>query len=189
MNAVATELLRQVPWGFKLRAYLGAAMSFLDMLSDSYMINEFYRTGRAGTANALMTMVCGNLFIQLLLVSLQTSGLKQNRWRTIFYEVLSVVSFVKAGVDAHRLASGAEQQPGSMFTPLMESSITKTGEVCFEAVPGLVIQSVALMQAKDKSASAVISLLISVGSTAMTSTTLFYDQDVDPGSKKRNPVW
>ena len=57
--------------------------------------------------------------------------------------ILSVVSFTKPGWDAHRLASGAEMQPGAVVDPLEEAMATKMGEVVFEAVPGLVIQLVA----------------------------------------------
>lgn len=35
MNAVAAEILGGVAWGAKLRAYLGAVISFADILSDA----------------------------------------------------------------------------------------------------------------------------------------------------------
>ena len=53
-------------------------------------------------------------------------------------------------------------------------------------MPGLVLQLVTLMRAKEETTGAAISLLTSVGSTAMTATILFYDVETDPGARKRN---
>lgn len=120
----------------KLRAFGGAGLSFGDMISDAYMINTFYKTGKRGTANGLLAMVGSNLAIQVLIVWCQTQGLKKHRRRTMLFEILPVVTFVKPGVDAFRVASGAEQVPGSAFTPLHEMVYTKGGELVFEAIPG-----------------------------------------------------
>jgi hypothetical protein len=122
----------------KLRAFGGAGLSFGDMISDAYMINTFYMTGKRGTANGLLAMVGSNLAIQALIVWGQTHGLKKRKWRTMITEIISVVTFVKPGVDAFRVASGAEQVPGSVMTPLHEMVYTKGGELVFEAIPGWV---------------------------------------------------
>jgi hypothetical protein len=50
--------------------------------------------------------------------------------------MLTVVAFVKPGVDAHRVASGTEQLPGASMNPLTEMVCTKGGELFFEAIPG-----------------------------------------------------
>jgi hypothetical protein len=65
----------------------------------------------------------------------------------------------------------------------------KCGELVFESIPAMVIQSVALISSKRKSFFAVASLLISALSTALSATTIFYDVDVDPKSRKFNPKW
>ena len=189
VGGVAQEILARVSWGLMFRAYFGAGISFMDLASDSYRVRAFFKTGRSGAGYALVGMVGGNLVFQLLFVIAQTAGLTKNKWRTMFIEILSVVSFTKPGWDAYRLASGAEQQLGALLDPLVEAMATKMSEMVFEGVPGLVIQLVAFMQAEDKTTSAVISLLISLGSTAMTSTVLFYDVETHPGTRKRNPKW
>ncbi|GMI26772.1 hypothetical protein TeGR_g1918, partial [Tetraparma gracilis] len=120
---------------------------------------------------------------------IQTQGLKEKKWRTTLFEMLSVVSFVKPGLDAHRVASGAEQLPGAAVSPLAEMIYTKGGELFFEAIPGLVLQLVALLNADQASNVAIGSILISTASTALTATTLFWDGDTDPGARKRNPDW
>jgi hypothetical protein len=51
------------------------------------------------------------------------------------------------------------------------------------------LQLVALLKAKDKGTAAIVSVLISTSSTALTATTMFWDVDTDPGARKRNPDW
>jgi hypothetical protein len=136
VNAAAGAILDQVSWGVRFRAYLGAGVSVADGASDAYMINKFYEMGNAGAANGLLAMVGANLAFQLIIVYVQTQGLKKNKWRTALFEMLSVITFVKPGLDAHRVARGAEQPPGAAVKPLMEMAFTKAGELFFEAIPG-----------------------------------------------------
>ncbi|GMI21069.1 hypothetical protein TeGR_g6741 [Tetraparma gracilis] len=188
MEAIAAELMNKVAYGVKVRAGIGAAVSFADLLSDAYMTRIYYKTGRSGVGNSLVGMVGANLALQLAMVTLQTSNLKTRRWRTFFWEALSVITFTKPGLDAYKVASGAETIPGAS-TPLFEMLITKGSELVFEGVPGLILQLIALLNADEKSKSAIISVFISTASTALTATTLFWDVDVDPGARKRNPDW
>ncbi|GMI24966.1 hypothetical protein TeGR_g5962, partial [Tetraparma gracilis] len=189
MLGISTELRAQVTFGVKARAYLGAGVSAADALSDAYMTKTFYDLGDTGTANGLMAMVGANITWQMILVYMQTHGLKKHRWRTTLFEMLTVVTFTKPGIEAHRVASGAEQIPGAAISPLMEMIATKCGELFFEAIPGLVLQLVALLNAEQISEVAITSILISTASTALTATTMFWDSDTDPGARKRNPDW
>jgi hypothetical protein len=213
MNAIAGDILAQVSWGVKFRAYLGAGMSAADALSDAYMINQFDEMGDTGTAKGLLAMVGANIVWQLIIVYAQTQGLKKKRWKTALFEMVTVISFSKPGVDAYRVASGAEQLAGAAVDPLKEMIITKGGELVFEAIPGcgnlsctvllylysssltpprarrLILQLVALLSVKELSTSAVVSIAISTASTALTATTIFWDLDTDPGARKRNPDW
>jgi hypothetical protein len=111
-------------------------MSCGDLVSDAWMIESFYATGKTGTANGLLAMVATNLSFQVLITWCQTHNLKKDKWRIMFTEILSVVTFVKPGVDAYRVASGAEQLLGAMCTPLQEMLYMKAGELFFEAIPG-----------------------------------------------------
>ena len=136
MNAVAGAILAQVAWGVKFRAWLGAGVSAADGLSDAYMIKTFYDMGDTANAKGLLAMVGANLAFQGLIVFVRCQGLKKKKWRTMLFEMLTVVSFVKPGIDAHRVASGAEQAPGAAISPLTEMVSTKMGELFFEAIPG-----------------------------------------------------
>jgi hypothetical protein len=100
------------------------------------MIKTFYDIGDMANAMGLLAMVGANLAYQVLIVYVQTQGLKKNKWRTMLFEILTAVLFVKPGVDAYRVASGAEQLPGATFGPMAEMIYTKGGELVFEAIPG-----------------------------------------------------
>jgi hypothetical protein len=136
MLGISTELRAQVPYGVKLRAYISAAVSAADGLSDAYMIDEFSKMGNTGAANSLRAMVGANLAFQTLIVYGQNQGLKKDKWKTVLVETLTVITFVKPGVDAYRVASGAEQAPSAGFSPLKEMLFTKCSELFFEAIPG-----------------------------------------------------
>jgi predicted polyphosphate/ATP-dependent NAD kinase len=111
-------------------------VSAADAVSDAYMINEFYVMGKMGTANGLLAMVGANLGFQVIVTYAQTQGLKKDKWRTALFEMLAVVTFSKPGLDAYRVASGAEQLTGAAMNPLMEMIYVKGGELVFEAIPG-----------------------------------------------------
>jgi hypothetical protein len=120
MESIATELLSRDNFGLAARSILGAGLSFLDMTSDSYIIFGYFEEGRRVFAWALVGMLALSVFLQLLVVFVQSIGLKQDRWRTMFLDMLYTVTFVKAGVDAHRVARGSEMREGAMMSPLNE---------------------------------------------------------------------
>ncbi|GMI36343.1 hypothetical protein TeGR_g8049, partial [Tetraparma gracilis] len=72
---------------------------------------------------------------------------------------------------------------------VLSEMLTVVGELFFEAIPGLVLQLVALLNAKKMSTVAIGSILISTVSTALTATTMFWDVDTDPGQRKMSPEW
>ena len=92
-------------------------------------------------------------------------------------ELLAVFTFTKPGLDAYRVASGAEQPAGSPISPLTEMVMTKGGEMIFEALPGLVLQLISLMNTQEVSRAAVASVFMSLASAALTATTQFYDSE------------
>jgi hypothetical protein len=210
MEAIATELMDRVAYGVKARAAIGAGVSFGDMLSDAYMVDLYRKTGRPGTSNSLLGMVGANLVFQLVITYSKCNNMKKDKWKTMLFEFLSIVSFMKPGalspaisppspppsppfsslplpgVDAFRVASGAETAEGPTMDPLAEMVYTKGGELVFEAVPGLVLQLVAALNAKENTTSVFASLIISTASAALTGTTIVWDLDTDPGKRKRN---
>ena len=73
----------------------------------------------------LIGMVAANVFLQLVFVWINARGLRENKLRTVFLNVLATITFTKPGVEAWRVASGAEQQPGAAFDPMLEMIWTK----------------------------------------------------------------
>jgi hypothetical protein len=134
MVAIAKELVSRVAWGVKARSGVGAGLSFFDMASDVYVIMDYFRNGQ-WEGYALLIMVVTNLFMQLVIVGVQTFRLKRKRRMTMAYEVLSVLTFCKPGLDAYRVSSGAETKPGAVVDPLVEMMSVKIIETVFEAVP------------------------------------------------------
>jgi hypothetical protein len=112
---------------------------------------------------------------------------KNNGWMMV-RECLYVVTFVKPGVEAFRVASGQEELPGAACSPLEEMAYSKCAELFCEAAPGMVLQCAAFITSEKKTASAVTSILISAGCAAMTATTLAYDLDTSPKLRMMNPL-
>ncbi|GMI37485.1 hypothetical protein TeGR_g5057, partial [Tetraparma gracilis] len=191
LGAIAEQLMSNVLYGVKARAALGAVVSTSDMVSDSVIIADYFRTDRTSFAHALLAMIGTNMLCQLAITSVQTYGLKEGRAKKIALEAAATLTCTKPGLDAWRVASGAEQLPGTVFSPLQEMSYAKAAEVATESVPGLVLQLVAVLTspAKDRSMLALVSIGISAASTGLAGTSIWYDLDTDPGQRKRNPRW
>ncbi|GMI28274.1 hypothetical protein TeGR_g10071 [Tetraparma gracilis] len=78
------------------------------------MVKNYFSMGLSGTGTALLAMVGMNLISQAGLVYVQTRNIKRNRWTTVIFEIGSVLTFLKPGVDAYRVASGAEKMHGAV---------------------------------------------------------------------------
>ncbi|GMI22703.1 hypothetical protein TeGR_g13156 [Tetraparma gracilis] len=183
--------MSKIPYGVKARAAAGAAVSTSDMVSDGVIVADYFRTGRTGFAYALLAMVGANMLFNLLFTWVQTRGIKKGRLRKVAFEVAATLTCTKPGLDAWKVASGAEQQPGAPFTPLVEMAAAKAAEVATEGVPGLVLQlfAVLMSSSKERSTLALLSIAISAASTGLAGTSIFYDSDTDPGQRARNPKW
>jgi len=106
----------------------------VDMVTDVQVILEYLNTpGKEAYAYPLMGMVGTCLFIQLLVVFVQTRKAPKAK---MVKEVLIVLSGVKPGFDAYEVAKGAEQSAGAAFDPGSELAITKGGEMVAESIPG-----------------------------------------------------
>jgi len=107
-----------------------------DMLSDTIVILDFRRTGNMHYASLLMGMIGWNIMLQLGIAFLQTVGVKKGRAKAFLFEALAIVTFTKPGLDAWRVASGAEKPTRAMGDPLSEMFGNKMAEMFAEAIPG-----------------------------------------------------
>ena len=114
--------------------FVGAALSMVDMVTDVQVIVEYLNTpGKEAYAYPLMGMVGACLFLQILLVFMQTrKGAKAKMAK----EMLIVLSGLKPGFDAYQVAKGAEQSAGAVLDPATEHVFTKGVEMVAESIPG-----------------------------------------------------
>ena len=73
----------------------------------STWINQFFGEGNDFYAQAILSSITANLFMQLLIVAGQNHA--KSNWE-IIYEVLVVVTCIKPAIDAARVAGGKVQQ-------------------------------------------------------------------------------
>jgi hypothetical protein len=104
------------------------------MITDVQVIVEYLNTpGKEAYAYPLMGMVGTCLFIQLLVVFVQTRKAPKAK---MVKEVLIVLSGLTPGFDAYEVAKGAEQIAGAVFDPAEELAATKVFEMVAESIPG-----------------------------------------------------
>ena len=112
--------------GAKMRLFIGAGLSFVDMVTDVSMINQYMSTeGEEGYGKALLAMVGLCLLLQLGFVWLQT---RKGPKKEMVKEMLIVLSALKPGVDAYRVARGQAQAAYAVVDPETELGKSRGGE-------------------------------------------------------------
>jgi hypothetical protein len=87
----------------------------------------------------------------------------------------------KPAVDAYRVAKGENQEAGTAVGPMVEMTVTKVTEMFAEAIPGVIIQLMAIATSdKEVGTSAWLSVAVSAITTGFASATISYDWDTDP---------
>ena len=118
MENIAKRLMRDSNWGARYRLYAGAGMSILDMGSDINVIISFIGTdGLESSGYNLLYLLITNIVCQLVIVFFQN---RKGPLRHMLMEILHVVTCTKVGVDAYRVASGAEREAYNIFDPYLE---------------------------------------------------------------------
>jgi hypothetical protein len=133
MDTIAQRLLESVSWGLKMRLYMGAGLSMMDLISDVYMIYTYATTEKQGTALSLAIMVGLCLLFQLVLVWIQAH---KGPRRVMLKEMLIVLSGTAPGVHAMRVARGTEQSEYAAMDPELELTFTRGIELVLESIPG-----------------------------------------------------
>jgi hypothetical protein len=184
LETIAKRRRAAAPLGLRLRLALGAAFSILDMASDINNIVGMLIAGRSMEASVLLGMIALNLAIQALVVIFQNSHRGR---RAVLWELGVVFSLLKPGIDAARVAGGAERVEGAPLDPFTEMAICKLIEMTFESIPGGLAQAIFLLNGGDWTTAAVVSVGLSCVSTAFIASTLVYDFDTDPTARKLRP--
>jgi hypothetical protein len=132
--------------------------------------------GLEGYGYTLLVMLILNMLFQLVIVWLQTT---KGPKATMVKDMMYVVSAVKPGVDAWRVATGQEQNEYQAVDAKMELILSKGCELVFEAIPGCVVQVQAylIVMGTEEGANwqALVSIAISALSTGFTAATITFD--------------
>ncbi len=184
LETVAKRRIATAPLGLKLRLTFGALLSIGDMASDIYNIITMFLAGNTLGAFVLLGLITVNLAVQAIAVMVQTA---HRGWRVVLWEISILLSLLKPGIDAIRVAGGEERIEGAPFDPFGEMIICKCCELTFESIPGGLAQAIFVLNGGNWTAAAVVSVFLSNFSTAFTATVLTYDLDMNAGNRKNNP--
>ncbi|GMI29285.1 hypothetical protein TeGR_g9733 [Tetraparma gracilis] len=189
MDTVGKRLLSKSKFGANFRLGFGASLSSFDQVSDVNTVRLYLTTPNlVGYGYTLLAMLIVNMLAQLLLVWLQTT---KGPKATTVKDMLYVVSAVKPGVDAWRVATGLGQNEYQVMSPKSELLVSKGVELAFEAIPGCVVQVQAYLIAmgteEGASQQALVSLVISALCTGFTAGTITFDNDANVDWRRDDP--
>jgi hypothetical protein len=185
LETISYRLLEEVPWGLKARVTVGAITSMIDLLTDVYVTYMFWRDKKYGYFKASLASLVVSIGIQMLFVWGQNRKLGMTR---VIREWFPILIGFKPAVDAYRVATGTKQEVGTAMDPMFEMSSMKVVEMFAEAIPGVIIQLMAIATSdKDAGTSAWLSVAVSAITTGFASATLSYDWDTDPDRREKSP--
>jgi len=108
-------------------------------------------------------------------------------WQRVLREIFPVLIGFKPAVDAYRVAAGVKQEKGQAVDPMIEMTYMKIIELFAEAIPGVIIQLMAIATSKEVDLSSWVSLAFSTFTTGFVSATISYDLDTEPESRQKAP--
>lgn len=172
-NVIVKHLITVASFGLKARLFSGAALSHFDLASDIYISTVYLRSNETkSAAHAIIVCIAISLFFQLYAVWIAN---KKRSWRNIALEALYVLTFIKPGVDAARVAAGNEYIDDlATMEPLMELACGKVFEMAFESIPGAIIQTCALIASKEvRNTAALVCILSSCCTTGFAAASIW----------------
>ena len=185
MVVIANNLMRDSIYGMVFRVTVGAVLSTTDAVTDIYVITTYYKEEElVGQANALLAMLLGNIFVQLVCVY---SQYRRKSWLVIGKETWITMSFLRPAVDAYRVSTNHDDKEVTM-DQLSEMVTNKGIELACESIPGCVLQLFVWLLAPEKAGTfALMSIGISCLTTGFASAMIAFDFDVDVPHRKSQP--
>jgi hypothetical protein len=182
---IGKGVVKTAPWGLLFRVTLGAVTSIFDLLTDVYVTYMFWSDKKYGYFKASLASLVVSIGIQMLFVWAQNKKLGMLR---VLREWLPIFIGFKPAVDAYRVAKGGRPEAGQALDALTELSIMKGIEMFAEAIPGVIIQLMAIATNVGEVADAtLVSLSVSALTTGYASATISYDWDTDPVKREQVP--
>ena len=134
----AQQAMHKSNLGATFRLFFGAALSMFDFVTDVLMIRDYFQQrDQVQRAWTLLGMLLANLAFNLVISYLQN---RKRGWKAVGKDWLLVLSYLKPGVDAWKVASGAAQEENSLVKPQMEMMMCKSAELVAESIPGTILQ-------------------------------------------------
>jgi hypothetical protein len=185
LEIISYRFLEEVPWGLKARVTVGAITSMTDLVTDVYVTYMFWSDEKYGYFKASLASLVASLVIQLLFVWAQNKKLGMQR---VLKEWFPILIGFKPAVDAYRVAAGEKQEAGQALDATGELTFMKVVEMFAEAIPGVIIQLMAIATNDgDVAVAAWVSLSVSAITTGYASATISYDFDTDPVKREQVP--
>jgi hypothetical protein len=156
-----------------------------DLLTDVYVTYMFWSDEKYGYFKASLASLAVSIGIQMLTVWGQNRKLGVLR---VLREWFPILIGFKPAVDAYRVAKGEKQEAGQAIDALLELTFMKAIEMFAEAIPGVIIQLMAIATSDGVvSDAAWVSLSVSALTTGYASATISYDFDTDPVKREQVP--
>ncbi|GMI44361.1 hypothetical protein TrCOL_g431 [Triparma columacea] len=185
IETIAVNLFKNSKIGLKARVTFGAVTSMTDLLTDVYVTYMFRRGKEYWYFKASLASLVMSIGLQMLMVWVQNRKLGMKR---VVRECIPILLGYKPAVDAYRVATGAKQEVGTALEPMLELTVMKVLEMFAEAIPGVIIQLMAIATSdKDVGVTAWLSVAVSAITTGFASATISYDWDTDPGKRELAP--
>jgi hypothetical protein len=182
---IGKGVVKTAPWGMTFRVTVGAVTSIVDLLTDVYVTYMFWSDKKYGYFKASLASLMVSMWIQLFCVWVQNKRLGMLR---VLREWFPILIGFKPAVDAYRVAKGEKQEAGQAMDALTELSFMKGAEMFAEAIPGVIIQLMAIATNDGGvSDAAWVSLSVSALTTGYASATISYDFDTDPVKREQVP--
>ena len=184
MVVIGTKILTASLKGGKIRVYGGAALSILDMISDTIMIMIYFQTGQIWAAWAMIASISINMVSQLFIVVIQNRRMGGG---VLLIGIVTTLFCLKPAIDPHNVATGKKQHRNEQFCPETEMACSRGIELVTEGVPGLIFQIYAMLLSGSWDARAGTSVIISGMTIANTATLMTWDYDTSPTLRDTDP--
>ncbi|GMH91326.1 hypothetical protein TL16_g12024 [Triparma laevis f. inornata] len=184
LETLAKRVIGEVGWGVKMRVFVVAAISIMDMLSDFSMILVYISEGRENYAITMIIFFAITMALHCLITIMQNNGVG---WEYTLRQILLALSGFKPGFEAYRVGTAAEILPGQILKPEMEMVASRVVELFSENIPATFIQLSAIMTSDTPSSIAVVSLLSTLLSAGLVSAQISFDYDVEPLGRQEQP--
>ena len=184
MLAIAKKVAVESNTGMKYRLSVSVGLTYMDVSSDIYMMQQYWVQGRFVTFYTCLAIMIVHSFVQLVLCFVQN---RKNK-KYMAKEMALILMFIKPVIDLMRLIRSDPKQPHQTIDGLAEMMGSKQIEAVFEAFPQTLVQDVALISdllRGEVNIGPIISIVISALTAAYTQAVIGYDVDVDPDEREK----